>query len=874
MRPQHQIIHHSRLDLVNNYALLDPSLFPTMRSLITNLADTFSSFIYPVMFMIRSDKKANDISNWLDKLKKADDEHYQRLGSLLKDLEDVVGDKGWAQLRPIEDYGTEKILDDVITILTSNDTSFYTGSHNRNPRFGQSNMFGSGTNPQQNERTSNHGQNGHDSFFPVKKDMENTVPGKKYNTNQTRSPEIDITQKKLGPSDENTIRKDQNTITRDIPDPKTTAKQSNDELSKPLYRNTPQIDLLKPQNFIQPDQKSNNGIENQGLLPPRIPNQPQTKPNQRPSNSSSNIQNQTHTNLQNPNPANRPTQIPIKHLPSSRSHSLTPLLSPTKNSEIPKPVLIENSPLLSMLSNLRYKYSQALLVQLPVSFAPHSVAVSPSVSFLYYYGDGVGTLVNHPQGWRDQGRGKKGDIHAVKSNKKGKIIIIDSESLTVHSGYRGAEILVKNKEQYFDDFNRTVKTRCADDLNSVVWNMGKQTVGIVEMEKFQVQEVEGFWRINKDETSTPVAMAISSDSSVVFGLGTWVTQRERTEALLHTYRTEEDNVEVFKISDLLGSAVSPTCIDLSFENDTVFLAGGKSGSLESGFAFVAAISLKSSSLSCVAFQKWSKDTGYDKIVSLRRHADCNVLFLGTSRHVLILLYAGLQFYVLNQVTIPGQRPVTDVCQHGNTIWVANNTPSISMIHFDHDPTEKQLIPKYPASVVLEKMRREFNEKDPALLTEASMRNEELSLIPKTPASEAEKDSQTMRKMMSRLSPNNTKIYPKFAVLFQKFVHRSFSLPETESLAIQSVNGPNSSLWVGGSSLQVLKRSENKYLAGYGHVNQIHLVQLVSCGSKDGSVVVVEETSFDLVKYSSNFSEIQRIKGNRIIDLRNLLLIRP
>ena len=242
---------------------------------------------------------------------------------------------------------------------------------------------------------------------------------------------------------------------------------------------------------------------------------------------------------------------------------------------------------------------------------------------------------------------------------------------------------VKGEENLdiYPDFDK-LKARCSDDGLFCLWYKGCGKLSILNLSTSKFSEMEGFFTFfnrGGKQTAFPVALAISADGDSVYALSKMANEVDPYR--LHICR-KEGEINIYLMNDLFKGPITWNCIELSFENDIVFVAGEEFLSRK---AYLVAISTKKAEgLELSNFQKWDSDTGYDGVKVLKRHQDCNVFFLGMVRHIVIYYWIDEKFVFLNQVPLNCQYPISDLCFSRNRLWVASNSLAIHSIHFDEN----------------------------------------------------------------------------------------------------------------------------------------------------------------------------------------------
>lgn len=600
-------------------------------------------------------------------------------------------------------------------------------------------------------------------------------------------------------------------------------------------------------------------------------------------------------------PQSKPKSISVLNLPSNILTTAPLVLPSTDHAGLVRPPAQGSNP---MLAGLRDKYANQQLLKHRASCRVTRVEVAKTEGRVLYGGESFGYLQKIHGWYQDNGVIWDKPVMAIKDIGNGKVavllaqqatfIVMNDVYTTVHY-VRGLENLAENKDW------KNIRARCADDSSFMVWIKGKGNVSILNLSTFCFSELSDFFNLNSNQynqTASPVACCVASDGRSLFGLGR--IPSSISPFTFHIWK-EESEVRVFKVEDIYEGPVCWTSMELSFENDYVFFAGGEQ--INKKAYLMAVLMSKDDQLELTKVQKWDNDTGYEGVFTMRRHVDCNVLFLGMKRHILILYWLDEQFYFLNQLSIPCDQPICDLSPGKSSLWIAANNNTIYSIHFDEkeykdleynkqvNPTRKQklepnqYLENNETAPLMTKAERETMEKyvesnsfklNKPLNPEDDLRADELEFFggnfgPNT-KNNPNSNNQTIKNPTNRNEQytKHTHRHPKYERLYTSYITKTLNISSTNCRSVRYVDD---SLIVAGDSISILVKSGNGsgFVADSNHVlSGRGVVEMFTVGKNS---IVVLQKNFNLTMLSTDtWLEIASIKSSSPQILGILLFI--
>ena len=115
----------------------------------------------------------------------------------------------------------------------------------------------------------------------------------------------------------------------------------------------------------------------------------------------------------------------------------------------------------------------------------------------------------------------------------------------------------------------------------------------------------------------------------------------------------------------------------------LFLGCSDDSTLVGGNAFIAVLSIKKG-FGVVHLVKYNESSEYYLITLMRRMENSNLLFVGTSKFVVVLLWNKKELVKINQIECISPLPVTDMSLRDNLLFAVNDDTKGTVIHFNDD----------------------------------------------------------------------------------------------------------------------------------------------------------------------------------------------
>lgn len=486
--------------------------------------------------------------------------------------------------------------------------------------------------------------------------------------------------------------------------------------------------------------------------------------------------------------------------PGRKNNSLMPRGSLVRGS-----IVTPGDQLTNLLKKLREKYSNFVKESIAISSKPYRIESSRNNSRIYYGGESFGYL-EKAHGWfRDEGVIWEKAVTAIKDIGKGRIAVAFAKdnSMGVYSEMFTSAGYLKGEAYNRDGIKLIPRSRGADDNNHLVWLKGNSCLCIVALNQMTVSEYPDFFI---DPTSQnlsipiPLAAVLTTDGQNVYAL----SQSPDSNTLQYLHIMNQQSIDLFALTNYLPIPSLFTSLELSFEGDALFIGGADC----KGRAVLLALGTAEKDRKL--WHKWERETAFEGVKSIRRHPECNILFLGMKRHVVILYWAESKVLLINQIGLgqPVSPGVMDMTFCNGGLWLVNETREITVIQFDQEvlkdrelnkvvlPTKKDklnideyyqiseqaepLVPKTPLPVSTN--RDGFAEENPnADLSRAhdQSRNPNttnMSASQRNPTTNT--PSATMRDGNSTSKTLPPRRYPKYADLFSNYLTKTYNLPDS------------------------------------------------------------------------------------------------
>jgi hypothetical protein len=84
----------------------------------------------------------------------------------------------------------------------------------------------------------------------------------------------------------------------------------------------------------------------------------------------------------------------------------------------------------------------------------------------------------------------------------------------------------------------------------------------------------------------------------------------------------------------------------------------------------------------VQYAKYPAETGFGVVSLIKRHPECDILFLGTQKCIVVAQWSSKEFHIISQFDIFSSQPITDFCLEDNILIAVSEDEVGTILHFD------------------------------------------------------------------------------------------------------------------------------------------------------------------------------------------------
>ena len=413
---------------------------------------------------------------------------------------------------------------------------------------------------------------------------------------------------------------------------------------------------------------------------------------------------------------------------------------------------------------------------------------------------------------------------------------------------------------------------------------GPSSISIVETVNFSAKHIHNFWNF-RGVDSTGAVVAIDPDGVKLVGIGS--VEGPNFYQTIHVF-DGNDGVTAFEANDIVPGVELWTSLESSIDGDIFFIAGSESREYNTGNAYLAALTFDENA-DIITYSKYGNQHKFYTINSLRRHPDGNVLFAGTQAHLVVVLWAEDEFHLIAKLANVVQNPIHDICFNQNTIYTVSEHNMARVYYFDDDMISGRSQKR--EFVSLADSNRQKSSKGSGPLSHSNnpyiQDNDNYQSKPSYQKlgtfgdkNEPPKSQQAINYTTRPPRPaRNKNLFNEYSIkqihmpdgkpFFSKyFTTNYFFNHKLEQLLRVQVSSDKRYIFTGKNHLKVLQFdvSSGKYLllkAGADIAPFIDIKVL-----NNGEMLVYEEHTSDLVKYTKKLVEMSRINGVKPLNLRD------
>jgi hypothetical protein len=123
-----------------------------------------------------------------------------------------------------------------------------------------------------------------------------------------------------------------------------------------------------------------------------------------------------------------------------------------------------------------------------------------------------------------------------------------------------------------------------------------------------------------------------------------------------------------------------SCLEISFEQDVVFLGGADYPKNSPGVGFLYALTFDSN-LHVIECHQFTKEKNITGISCMRRHEAGNVLFVGCNESILVIVWTELRFFVVQRIPNNSLNPVLDLAFQEGLLYSVSDHHIGMVVHF-------------------------------------------------------------------------------------------------------------------------------------------------------------------------------------------------
>lgn len=177
------------------------------------------------------------------------------------------------------------------------------------------------------------------------------------------------------------------------------------------------------------------------------------------------------------------------------------------------------------------------------------------------------------------------------------------------------------------EYYKLIKTRVSEDNNHLLWLRSKHEVSIVTFHDFSARHIHNFWNF-KGAYANATSVIISSDAKKVAGIG-FVRVSQSSVSQIQTIHVYDggDGVSIFEANEIHPEVKAWICMEVSVDDDVIFLGAAGSNKFTEGDAFLFALTFDENA-ETVGEVRYGADKGFHCVNAIRRHTEGNILFVG------------------------------------------------------------------------------------------------------------------------------------------------------------------------------------------------------------------------------------------------------
>lgn len=324
-----------------------------------------------------------------------------------------------------------------------------------------------------------------------------------------------------------------------------------------------------------------------------------------------------------------------------------------------------------MVNEAKRDFGHPIVEVVPLEDNPSKVEVAKDGKRIFYGGDSLSSIENR-NGWLlHEGPLFDNKCCTIKSAPMGDTLVNNFENwdLVLLDRNLHEKGKLPGSAKMLPENYKKVRTRNSEDDNNLLWLSGPEHLSIVKTGTLTSNEIRNFWKFN-GRNVLPVACAITPSGSKIVGIGS--IDRSHT---LHYY-DGSDSVVIYQREDVHDKCRTWEALEINFDQDKFFLGGGDDGLM----GYLICFTLNEN---CDIV----KERGFPNarsISALRRHPEGDIIFAGSQRSVFVLYFQNNNFYLLNEIPLPIDRPVRDIAFSpiDQTLYTAHDYNQGGVIYFE------------------------------------------------------------------------------------------------------------------------------------------------------------------------------------------------
>lgn len=222
--------------------------------------------------------------------------------------------------------------------------------------------------------------------------------------------------------------------------------------------------------------------------------------------------------------------------------------------------------------------------------------------------------------------------------------------------------------------NIELRSRTCDDNQTVAWIRGSSHLSIVNVKTLKAKHINNFWVYNDLEAYCCEA-AHSQINGRIVGIG--VLPITPISYTFHIFDGTE-HVFIFKDKDILENATGWSGLEICIDSSHFFTSASVK---ENKAVHLFAISLDGQAL-IKTHTLFGSEYSLEKIFSMRRHPEGDIVFLGCVGVIAISLWSNEGFYLINKIQTTQFRPVHDMSFYPGMLYFVNGTSVGEALYFD------------------------------------------------------------------------------------------------------------------------------------------------------------------------------------------------